>query len=155
MSLSPFRNQVISSKNTPKRESRDNSIYYRIANKNNESLQSRSENGKEHILKVNKAKYVKTQQLLDKFNSSIKNDESRFIFVIPEGSDISSEDLIVIRINLTDYVKMLLPKDNPMTNSKFKRMGPYEKLEAIKPSKALQSQIFKSILNILEAMWRK
>lgn len=157
MSLSPFRNQITSSKNTPKRESRDNSIYYKIAHKNNENFHTRSENDKDHILKVNKVKYLRTQQqLLDKFNSVLRNEDSRFIYIIPEGSDISSEDLVVTRINLTDYVNILLPKDNSMmTNSKFKRMGPYEKLEAIKPSKALQNQIFKSILNILEDSWEK
>ena len=157
MSLSPFRNNIMSNRESPSRESRANSIYYKLANRNNDKLHKRSEHERENIIKMNKVKYMKTQQqMLDKFNSVLKNEDSRFIYIIPEGSDISSEDLIVIRINLTDYVRILLPKDaSMMTNSKFKRMGPYEKLEAIKPSKALQNQIFKSILNILEVSWDK
>lgn len=85
-----------------------------------------------------------------------QDNHDRFYYIIPEGSDVISESLNVVKINLTDYVKALLPKDkHGMTNAKVQRMGPYEKLEAVKPSKQMQHQVLKSIISeLVEVMPR-
>jgi len=83
--------------------------------------------------------------------TSFREVENRYMYVVPEGSDVTSINLKAIRINLTDYVLALLPKEDAFShNAKMKRIGPYEKLEIMKPSKEMQNQIFRMILNVLE-----
>lgn len=83
--------------------------------------------------------------------TSFREPDNRYLYIIPEGSDVTSIDLKTIRINLTDYVEILLPKDHTFaSNPKMQRLGPYEKLEMVKPSKEMQDQVFRIILNKLE-----
>ena len=88
------------------------------------------------------------------FNSTgYKEPDDRYLYVIPEGSDVTSEYLSVVKVNLTEYVLMLLPKEHLVgTNAKLQRMGPYEKLQLAKPSKEMQNQVFRSIIQNLEAV---
>ncbi|CAI2381294.1 unnamed protein product [Moneuplotes crassus] len=84
--------------------------------------------------------------------------DDRFMYIIPEGSDITCKDLKVIRINLTDYVNYVFsythntPEEDPslLYNVKYQRMGVYEKLEVTKPSIDMQNQFLRLLLEQIE-----
>ena len=100
---------------------------------------------------ISKQKVQFRQVNLNTMTSFRENGEARYLYIIPEGSDVTSTDLKSIHINLTDYVEALLPKDDTFTaNPKMQRMGPYEKLSVVNPSKRMQKQMFRIILNKLE-----
>lgn len=83
-------------------------------------------------------------------NSTFINDD-RFIYIIPEGSDITSIKLKVVRINLTDYAKFLIPKNFfAQSNAKVKKMGTFEKLKITNPSEEMNHEIFRMIIEKLE-----
>lgn len=88
--------------------------------------------------------------------ASPPKDENRFLYIIPEGSDITSPDLTVIKVNLTDYVKIYCCPNEKHSkflykhNVKYQRLGIYEKLLVTKPSQEMQNQVFRIILQLLE-----
>jgi hypothetical protein len=88
----------------------------------------------------------------DMNSTSYRKEDERYLYIIPEGSDITSEELHVAKINLTDYVRFfLLPKDHLIGNSaKILKMGPYEKLEFVKPSMEMQYQVLRMMIEELE-----
>lgn len=106
---------------------------------------------RENNVVISKQKVQFRQVNLNTMTSFRENGEARYLYIIPEGSDVTSTDLKSIHINLTDYVEALLPKDDTFTaNPKMQRMGPYEKLSVVNPSKRMQKQMFRIILNKLE-----
>lgn len=125
----------------------------------NTNLSAISPQQEKHVVKREKVQFRSSTNnaTLTEFNSTfLRSAEDRWLYVIPEGSDITSEELSVVKINLTDYVRALLPKDHLIGNTaKLQRMGPYEKLQIVKPSKELQNQVFRAIMQKLEGVMPK
>jgi len=160
MSMSPFRRSEILKGDTSQLINQDNKIFGReraIPNswKHNDTLGSKILS--RSVIQKPKVQFCKANDTVTDFNaSSYKDPDNRYLYVIPEGSDITSQDLIVIRVNLTNYVRALLPKDHLIGNSaKILRMGPYEKLEFVNPSNEIQLQVLRAITEKLERVTPK
>lgn len=150
MSLSPLRN-TIDFKEAPNQYSTQNkNILSRESNLRSPISNFKGEN--ESVIRREKVQFRNDNNANSSvLNSTVYGKDDRFVYIIPEASDITSEDLKVIRINLTDYVKILIPKDFfANANAKLQRMGPYDKIRIAKPSQEMQDQVFRMILERLE-----
>ena len=150
MSLSPMRNagdfknhQSVLNKNS------------RILSNERKSLNPENlikEDSGPSVIRREKVQFHKVKDMKGtEMSSSFIQSDDRFLYVIPEGSDITSINLKVLKINLTDYAKMLIPNNFfAKSNAKVQRMGTYEKLEITKPSKEMHGEVFRMIIQELE-----
>lgn len=143
MSLSPLRNTIDFKETSNQYTSQNKNILSRESNLRSPVSNFKSHN--ESIVKREKVQFRNANDTnLTDLNSTVYNKDDRFLYII-------SEELKAVRINFTDYVKILIPKDFfAHANAKLQRMGPYEKLRIVKPSQEMQDQVFRMILDRLE-----